>query len=224
MEADAALHPLLDRVVDGEEIRITRDGKLVARLVPPEREEQSDDVRKAVEAMKEFRRGRTLGDQPSGPDRGRSSILKGADMDASPDFVLDGSIMLVWCFEDEHHEHASAILERMPGLRAHVPGVWPLEIANALIVGERRGRISPEETSGFLAILRGFPIAVDRETVERAWEETLRLARSYKLSSYDAAYLELAIRKGLPLASLDVRLIEAARVAGINTFTIAETP
>src|SRR5947209_90177 len=116
-------------------------------------------------------------------------------MDATPAFVLDNSVTMVWGFDDEADAYADAILGRMPGLQAHVPSLWPLEVANALLVGERR-RITPADAARFLAILSAFPIAVDGETAAHAWADTMHLARAHTLSAYDAAYLELAIRLG----------------------------
>lgn len=139
-------------------------------------------------------------------------------MDATKNFVLDGSVTMVWGFEDEADEYAEAILERMPDLQAHVPSLWPLEVANALLVGERRRRITSAETARFLAILGAFPIAVDDQTVAHAWADTMHLARAHNLSSYDAAYLELAIRLGLPLAALDGKLKTAAGAMGVPLF------
>jgi predicted nucleic acid-binding protein len=137
-------------------------------------------------------------------------------MVAANAFVLDGSVTMVWGFEDEADAYAAAILNRMPKLQAHVPALWPLEVANVLLVGERRRRITPADTARFLAILGTFPIAVDDETTARAWAETIHLARTHKLSSYDAAYLELAIRRGLPLATIDKDLKKAARTIGVE--------
>ena len=139
-------------------------------------------------------------------------------MDATKNFVLDGSVTMVWGFEDEADEYAEAILERMPDLQAHVPSLWPLEVANALLVGERRRRITSAETARFLAILGAFPITVDDQTVAHAWADTMHLARAHNLSSYDAAYLELAIRLGLPLAALDDKLKTAAGAMGVPLF------
>ena len=139
-------------------------------------------------------------------------------MDATKNFVLDGSVTMVWGFEDEADEYAEAILERMPDLQAHVPSLWPLEVANALLVGERRRRITSAETARFLAILDAFPITVDDQTVAHAWSDTMHLARAHNLSSYDAAYLELAIRLGLPLAALDGKLKTAAGAMGVPLF------
>lgn len=132
--------------------------------------------------------------------------------------VLDGSVAMVWGFEDEDNEYAAAILARMPGLQAHVPSHWPLEVANALLVGERRHRITPADTARFLAILEDFVIHVDEETGARAWADTMHLARAHDLSSYDAAYLELAMRRCLPLASLDGKLNAAATAVGVALF------
>lgn len=140
-------------------------------------------------------------------------------MDVAKEFVLDGSVALVWGFEDEDDAYATAILERMADLQAHVPSLWSLEVANALLVGERRGRTTAANTARFLAILGSFPIIVDEETVARAWTETMHLARAHNLSAYDATYLELAIRLGLPLASLDGKLKAAASAVGVPLYS-----
>lgn len=142
-------------------------------------------------------------------------------MDASNAFVLDGSVTMVWGFEDEDDAYAAALLDKMPDLQAHVPSLWPLEVANALIVGERRGRMTPADAARFLSILGTFPIAIDDETAARAWTDTLHLARAHQLSAYDASYLELAIRHGLPLASLDGKLKAAATVVGVALYAVA---
>jgi predicted nucleic acid-binding protein len=142
-------------------------------------------------------------------------------MDAKDAFVLDGSITMVWGFEDEADDYAEAILGRMPDLQAHVPSLWSLEVANALLVGERRRRITPADSARFLAILAAFPITVDEETVAHAWADTMHLARAHNLSSYDASYLELAIRLGLPLAAQDGKLKPAAEAVGVPLFEVA---
>lgn len=141
-------------------------------------------------------------------------------MDATNAFVLDGSITMVWGFDDEADAYAEAILDHMPDLQAHVPSLWPLEVANALLVGERRNRIKPADTARFLAILEAFPIAVDDQTVAHAWSDTMHLARAHNLSAYDASYLELAVRLGLPLAAQDGKLKAAAQAMGVPLFTI----
>ncbi len=141
-------------------------------------------------------------------------------MDATGAFVLDGSVTLVWGFDDEADDYAAALLDRMPGLQTIVPGVWPLEVANALLVGERRRRITPADGARFLAILATFPITVDGESAAHAWHETTHLARAHGLSAYDAAYLELAIRLGLPIATLDNKLKSAALAVGVPLFPV----
>lgn len=141
-------------------------------------------------------------------------------MDATNIFVLDGSVTLVWGFTDENDGYATAILDRMPDFQAFVPNLWPLEVANALLVGERRGRTTPADAAHFLAILGTFPITVDDETVARAWVETMHLARAHRLSAYDASYLELAMRLGLPLATLDDKLKAAAKAVGVSLFDV----
>jgi predicted nucleic acid-binding protein len=128
---------------------------------------------------------------------------------------------MVWGFEDEDDDYAAAILDKMPDLQAHVPSLWTLEVANALIVGERRGRTTSADSARFLAILGTFPIAVDDETAARAWADTLHLARAHNLSAYDASYLEPAIRHGLPLATLDGKLIAAAKAVGVPLYAVA---
>ena len=141
-------------------------------------------------------------------------------MDATNAFVLDGSITMVWGFEDEADAYAEAILDKMPDLQAYVPSLWHLEVANALLVGERRNRIKPADTARFLAILGAFPITVDDQTVAHAWGDTMHLARAHNLSSYDASYLELAIRLGLPLAAQDGKLKTAAQAIGVPLFQV----
>jgi predicted nucleic acid-binding protein len=141
-------------------------------------------------------------------------------MDATNAFVLDGSVTMVWGFEDEDDAYATAILDQLPDLQAYVPTLWPLEVANTLIVGERRRRTTPADAARFLAILGTFPIAIDAETASRAWVDTIHLARAHHLSAYDAAYLELAIRRGLPLATLDGRLKAAATTVGVTLYSV----
>jgi predicted nucleic acid-binding protein len=130
------------------------------------------------------------------------------------DFILDSSVTLAWFFADEADAYADAVARRLPAARAVVPAVWPLEIANALLVGERR-KLSTETQAGrWLGQLAALPVEVEEMTPATAWGEVLRLARDHTLSAYDAAYLELALRRRLPLASLDERLRAALRAVG----------
>src|SRR3954453_3270594 len=133
--------------------------------------------------------------------------------------VLDGSLTLAWYFADEADPYADAVAQGLATREAVVPSLWRLEIANALVVGERRKRSTEAQAAVFVARLELLPIVVDDETDARAWGETIRLARAHQLSAYDAAYLELAMRRGLPLASLDERLKAAAAVVGVPQFS-----
>lgn len=134
------------------------------------------------------------------------------------EFVLDGSLALAWYFKDEANSYADAVAARFPVAHAAVPMIWPLEIANALLMGERRLRSTEAQATRWLRYLNSLPIAVDEETNSRAWVEVLNLARTHHLSAYDAAYLELALRRGLPLATLDGKLKAAASTLGVPAF------
>ncbi|MCX5953222.1 MAG: type II toxin-antitoxin system VapC family toxin [Cyanobacteria bacterium] len=131
------------------------------------------------------------------------------------DLVLNVSLSCAWCFADEASDGAWAILERLQTNRARVPALWLWETANVLVQAEQRGRISPAASRTFLGLLEGLPISVDQPTTTSAWHDTLALAHSHRLTSYDAAYLELAMRRGLPLASRDKALQAAARTEGV---------
>lgn len=133
-------------------------------------------------------------------------------------FVLDGSLALAWCFPDEKAPYPQTVLDSLTDTSALVPALWHLEVANALLVGERRQRCTPADTQKWLSFLRALPIAVDEETSARAWNDVLGLARAHHLTVYDAAYLELAARRSLPLASLDDRLKSAATAVGVAEY------
>jgi len=125
---------------------------------------------------------------------------------------------MAWCFEDEHDDYADAVLESLEDGEAFAPAVWPLEAGNVLIVAERRQRFDRAATARFLEILGALPIRVEQESPERMLKEVLALAREQGLSTYDASYLDLAMRRGLPLATLDAALAKAARRCGISLF------
>jgi predicted nucleic acid-binding protein len=129
-------------------------------------------------------------------------------------FVLDASVALSWAFEDERGEGALAVLDRLHRSEAVTSAIWPIEVANALLTAERRGRIEPEAANRFAALLLELPIAIDPIERRRPFEAVRRLARSHELSAYDASYLELALRLGIPLVTLDSRLRDAALEAG----------
>lgn len=129
--------------------------------------------------------------------------------------VLDTSMALAWCFLDERTDGATAVLQRITDDGAHVPSLWHLEIGNALQVAVRRGRITLAFRDETLTDLSALPIIVDAETDQHAWLGTLALAEKFQLTLYDAAYLELAHRMRLPLASYDEALQKSARGLGV---------
>jgi predicted nucleic acid-binding protein len=130
-------------------------------------------------------------------------------------FVLDATVALSWCFEDEQSEPALTVLDSLRESEAVVAHHWTLEMANGLLSAERRGRIDGDGATRFSRLLLALPIAVDPVARGTALTETRRLARTHRLTSYDAAYLELAIRLGVPLATLDDRLRAAAKQEGV---------
>lgn len=135
-------------------------------------------------------------------------------------FVLDCSVTMSWCFSDEANAYGDRVLDSLqPGLTtALVPQLWSLEVANVLLVGERRGRLTSFQTTRAVTLLRSLPIISDELTFHHAMQATLALARTYHLSSYDAAYLELVMREGLPLATLDTQLIKTAVKCGVAIY------
>jgi len=131
-------------------------------------------------------------------------------------FVIDASAALAWCFADEATEATNALLTRLRSNEEAVePAHWPVEIANALIVAARRKRISPEDVRRLLEDLEALPIRIDPPSRSLVRAGVLSLAEQFQLTAYDAAYLELAMRQGLPLATRDQALREASRAAGV---------
>lgn len=146
-------------------------------------------------------------------------------------FVLDCSVAISWCLVDENNPTVNAILAMMPDAEAFVPGIWSLEIANVLLVAERRNRMTQDQSSEAITLLQSLLIQVDTATNANALGATLTLGRQKGLAAYDAAYLELALRLGLPLATIDQRLALAATRCGVDlvvaneeTPSIEETP
>jgi predicted nucleic acid-binding protein len=136
-------------------------------------------------------------------------------------FVLDNSISMRWILETEKandQHYAESVLLSLRSSEAHVPDLWHLEAVNVLLGAEKRGEIITAELEGFISQLESLPIIVDTSTSNQAFSRTLALAKAYKLSSYNAAYLELAVRKGLPLATLDKDLIKAAKKAEVEIY------
>ncbi|MGI8418673.1 MAG: type II toxin-antitoxin system VapC family toxin [Nakamurella sp.] len=129
-------------------------------------------------------------------------------------FVLDTSVAMAWCFEDEATGATEAVLDRLCDEHGVVPAIWPLEVANVLLVAERRSRLSEAQASRFLELLAQLPIDVDGSATDMAGP--VAAGRRHTLSSYDASYLMLAERLGLALATLDRPLAKAARKSGVQ--------
>jgi predicted nucleic acid-binding protein len=132
--------------------------------------------------------------------------------------VIDASTALAWCFPDETSEYADGVLVALEGKTILVPAVWSLEIANAMLVGERKKRLRQPEILRFTTLLESLSVLQDVQPVGDHVRSVLPLAREYSLSAYDAAYLELSIRHSAPLATLDHRLDKAAKLAGVTIF------
>ena len=134
-------------------------------------------------------------------------------------FVMDNSVTMRWFFGDgkpQEIAYAGKVLDAMKKASAHVPATWGLEVANVIAKAEAKGFVTEARSGAFLEMLEGLDIEVDTATFARALSDTLQLARRYKLSSYDASYLELALRLGMPLATLDEDLQKAAKKAGVK--------
>jgi predicted nucleic acid-binding protein len=134
----------------------------------------------------------------------------------SASLVLDCSVAMAWCFADEATKKTEQILERLVEETALVPALWPLEVVNVLTVAERRKRITRTKSAEFLALLETFDFEVDHESAGRAFSHFPPLCREYGLTSYDATYLDLAIRRNLPLATLDNVLRRGAKTLKIE--------
>jgi predicted nucleic acid-binding protein len=132
------------------------------------------------------------------------------------DLVLDASVALAWCFDNEATAGTDRVLERLATGTASVPAIWHVEVANVLTVSERRRRLTPARTTEFIALLETLAIEVDEETPFRAFGRVLDVARTEGLTAYDASYLELAMRLGVPLASKDGDLCDAAERLGLT--------
>ena len=132
--------------------------------------------------------------------------------------VVDASTALAWCFPDETSDYADGVLVSLERKTILVPVVWGLEIANAVLAGERKKRLNQPEIQRFITLLESLSLVQDVQPVGQHVSNVLPLARQYSLSAYDAAYLELSIRHGAPLATLDGKLQKAAQKAGVKIF------
>jgi predicted nucleic acid-binding protein len=134
--------------------------------------------------------------------------------------VLDASIALCWCFEDEATDATDELLRQLQTNTVAVPAHWFIEVTNVLALSERRRRMTPADTVQFIGLLENLMIDLDEETPARAFDRVLNLARSENLTAYDAAYLELAMRLGAPLATKDLALASAAVRLGVSVLGV----
>ena len=132
--------------------------------------------------------------------------------------VVDASVSAAWCFEDEASPLTEAALDHVVRNGARVPALWLFEMSNVLAMGERRGRLDAARAAQLGEILTALPVEVDRADGRTLMPTVIRLARAQRLSAYDASYLELAIRTGLPLATYDGTLRSAAEQLGVAIF------
>ena len=137
------------------------------------------------------------------------------------DFVLDNSVAMRWLLASEKvsdQKYAEQVLESMRHVDALTPNLWHLEAVSVLLGAEKRGEVSLGEIERFISQLENLPILVDTLTAHQAFSRTLSLSRAYKISSYDASYLELAMREGLSLSTLDKKLTKAAKKADVEIY------
>ncbi len=132
--------------------------------------------------------------------------------------VLDASMTLAWLFEDEQTDQVLATINHVYMGGASVPPLWRYEVANGLQMAIRRQRITPDYRTRSLDKIDELPITIDPDGLSEIWSTTIKLADLYRLTVYDAAYLELAQRRRLPLATLDAALSKAARESGVDLF------
>lgn len=133
-------------------------------------------------------------------------------------FVLDNSVSMAWCFEDEGTAYTDRVLDHLDETYAIVPALWLLEASNALLTATKRGRISAPKARALLDGLLDLPIRLGTAMAVRDTARVLALAQDCQLSSYDAAYVDMAMRSGLPLATQDQAMTRAARHLGIAVF------
>ena len=132
--------------------------------------------------------------------------------------VLDASVALSWCLDEVQSAETLVVLQALETMPAFVPAIFPLEIANTLIVSERRKRVTPKRMARFVDDMRKLPFHVDATVIDLALGPVLDLARKHNMTAYDASYLELALRLRAPLATIDDGLLQAALSAGVGIF------
>jgi predicted nucleic acid-binding protein len=131
-------------------------------------------------------------------------------------FVLDSSIALAWLMPDEGDSTTEAVASRLEREPAVAPAIWPLEIANALLMAQRRGRLTDNDVNRLLSVILELPVEIEPGAADEKLQATVSLARKLALTSYDAAYLELARRRAIPLATVDLRLREACAQTAVE--------
>jgi predicted nucleic acid-binding protein len=134
-------------------------------------------------------------------------------------FVVDCSVTMAWCFEDAADAYAVTVLKALARATAVVPALWPYEVASVLLVAERHRRLRHADATRFLTLLSALPFEIDAALPVGSVSSLRTLAREHRLSAYDTAYLDLAIREGVPLATRDTALRNAARAAAVRLFT-----
>lgn len=134
----------------------------------------------------------------------------------TPSFVVDASLAMAWCFRDESTPATEKLLAGMGDKVALVPAWWYIELTNVLALAERKGRIKADQVTEFIAVIEALNVEIDNESPQRAFTHLLPLCRTHGLTSYDSIYLDLALRRKLPLASLDEPLRKAAKKLGIK--------
>jgi len=130
-------------------------------------------------------------------------------------FVIDNSVVMAWCFQDQTSKYTEAVLEKLEASEAYAPAIWTLEVGNVLLMAERKNLLSKADVIRFLSLVQGLPIVVEQESPDRMLTEIPALAREHSLSTYDASYLDLAMRLGVPLATQDRALTMAAKKCGV---------
>lgn len=133
-------------------------------------------------------------------------------------FVIDNSVVMTWCFENERNGYTEAVLDSLLTTEAVVPAIWPFEVGNVLLAAEKIKRLSQASITHFLTLLGGLPILVEQETPERMLKEILALAREHSLSTYNASYLDLAMRLNLCLSTQDASLLKAAEKCQVPVY------
>ncbi len=134
----------------------------------------------------------------------------------SRDFVIDASVTLAWCFDDEATPATQQLLENLATASAVVPALWHLEVANALVLSQRRLRLTSARANQFVELISGLPIITDVDSISRSLHAVRELAQHLRLTAYDASYLDVALRHGIPLATKDAELARAARERAVE--------